>query len=186
VEFGRPLSALLDQDYPLAEAKSDADPTGWGASCAAQQQPADVEHCYAVYGKNPSSKQKTAREGHLKSGKTMPMANRRMAGLFETIRNIAFAHRWQHVQAGRFDSEEDVLCHIHARSVPVAADGGLRARPGAQDRGQRGWASVGQDVRLRGHDGRREHVPRRRRQAVWQGRDHERRRGGGAEEGKSG
>ena len=57
----------------------------------------EVEHCYAIYGKNPSAKQKTAREGHLKSGKNMPMANRRMVGLLKTIRNIAFAHRSQHV-----------------------------------------------------------------------------------------
>jgi hypothetical protein len=109
---GPSWAALLDPDYPLAEAKSESDTTGWGASRAAQQAPADVEHCYAVYGKNPSAKQKTAREGHLKSGKNIPMANRRMVGLLKTIRNIAFAHRSQHVQAGRFDSEEDVLRYM--------------------------------------------------------------------------
>jgi hypothetical protein len=109
---GPSWAALLDQDYPLAEAKSDADPTGWGASRAAQQPPADVEHCYAVYGKNPSAKQKVARVGHLKSGKKMSMANRRMVGLLKMIRNVAFAHRSQHVQAGRFDSEEDVLRYM--------------------------------------------------------------------------
>ena len=95
---GSSWAALLDQDYPLAEAKSEADPSSWGASRAAQQPPAEVEHCYAIYGKSPSAKQKTAREGHLKSGKNMPMANRRMVGLLKTIRNIAFAHRSQHVQ----------------------------------------------------------------------------------------
>ena len=96
---GSSWAALLDQDYPLAEARSEADPSGWGASRAAQQAPADVEHCYGVYGKNPSAKQKTAREGHLKSGKkNMPMANRRIVGLLKMIRNVAFAHRSQHVQ----------------------------------------------------------------------------------------
>ena len=95
---GPSWAALLDQDYPLDEAKSDAHPTGWGASRTAQQPPAEVEHCYAIYGKNPSAKQKTAREGHLKSGKQMPMANRRMVGLLKMIRNVAFAHRSQNVQ----------------------------------------------------------------------------------------
>jgi hypothetical protein len=109
---GPSWAALLDPDYPLVEAKSEADPTGWGTSRSAQQPPTDVEHCYAVYGKNPSAKQKTAREGHLKSGKKMPMANRRMVGLLKTIRNVAFAHRSQHVQAGRFDTEEDVLRYM--------------------------------------------------------------------------
>ena len=71
-----------------------------------------VMHTYAVYGKNPSANQKKAREGHLKSGKKMPMANRRMVGLLKMIRNVAFAHRSQHVQAGRFDSEEDVLRYM--------------------------------------------------------------------------
>ena len=110
---GPSWAALLDQDYPLAEARSEADPSGWGASRAAQQAPADVEHCYGVYGKNPSAKQKTAREGHLKSGKkNMPMANRRIVGLLKMIRNVAFAHRSQHVQAGRFETEEDVLSYM--------------------------------------------------------------------------
>ena len=110
---GSSWAALMDQDYPLAEARSEADPGGWGASRAAQQAPADVEHCYGVYGKNPSAKQKTAREGHLKSGKkNMPMANRRIVGLLKMIRNVAFAHRSQHVQAGRFETEEDVLSYM--------------------------------------------------------------------------
>jgi hypothetical protein len=66
-----------------------------------------------VYGKNPSAKQKTAREGHLKSGnKNMEMKNRRMVGLLKMIRNVAFAHRSQHVQAGRFETEEDVLSYM--------------------------------------------------------------------------
>jgi hypothetical protein len=37
------------------------------------------------------------------------MANRRMVGLLKMIRNVAFAHRSQHVQFGRFDTEEDVM-----------------------------------------------------------------------------
>jgi hypothetical protein len=40
------------------------------------------------------------------------MAGRRMVGLLKTIRNIAFAHRSQHVQVGRFDTEEDVLRYM--------------------------------------------------------------------------
>jgi hypothetical protein len=40
------------------------------------------------------------------------MANRRMVGLLKTTCNVAFAHRLQHVQAGRFDSEEDVLRYM--------------------------------------------------------------------------
>ena len=95
---GPSWAALLDPDYPLAEAKSDADPTGWGASRSAQQPPAEVEHCLAVYGKNPSAKQKVARVAMLKSGKRAPMANRRMVGLLKMIRNVAFAHRSQNVQ----------------------------------------------------------------------------------------
>jgi tRNA A-37 threonylcarbamoyl transferase component Bud32 len=95
---GPSWAALLDPDYPLAEAKSASDPTGWGASRSAQQPPADAEHCYAVYGKNPSAKQKAAREDKLKSGKKAPMVNRRMVGLLKMIRNVAFAHRSQNVQ----------------------------------------------------------------------------------------
>jgi hypothetical protein len=109
---GPSWAAQLDTDYPLTQGSPD-DPTGWGKSRSAQQAPADVEHTYAVYGKNPSAKQKTAREGHLKSGKkNMEMANRRMVGLLKTIRNVAFAHRSQHVQFGRFDTEEDVMRYM--------------------------------------------------------------------------
>ena len=112
-QHGPSWAALLDPDYPLTQGTADDDPTGWGKSRSAQQAPADVEHTYAVYGKNPSAKQKTAREGHLKSGKkNMPMANRRMVGLLKTIRNIAFAHRSQHVQFGRFDTEEEVMRYM--------------------------------------------------------------------------
>jgi hypothetical protein len=46
-----------------------------------------------VYGKNPSAKQKMAREGHIKSGKKMPMANRHMVGLLKMVRDVTFAHR---------------------------------------------------------------------------------------------
>ena len=95
---GPSWAALMDQDYPLDEAKSDANPSGWGASRTAQQAPADAEHCYAVYGKNPSAKQKIARVVLLKAGKKAPMANRRMVGLLKMIRNVAFAHRSQNVQ----------------------------------------------------------------------------------------
>jgi hypothetical protein len=42
----------------------------------------------------------------------MPMANRRTVGLLKTIRNVAFAHRSQHVQFGRFDTEEDVMRYM--------------------------------------------------------------------------
>jgi hypothetical protein len=69
-----------------------------GSSRAAQQPPAEAEHCYAVYGKNPSAKQKAAREDKLKSGKKAPMANRRMVGLLKMMRNVYFAHRSQNVQ----------------------------------------------------------------------------------------
>jgi hypothetical protein len=109
---GPSWAALMDSDYPLTQGQSPEDPTGWGKSRSAQQAPAEVEHTYAVYGKNPSANQKKAREGHLKSGKKMPMANRRMVGLLKTIRNVAFAHRSQHVQFGRFDSEEDVMRYM--------------------------------------------------------------------------
>jgi serine/threonine protein kinase len=110
---GPSWAVLLDGDYPLTQGTAKEDPTGWGASRSAQHAPSEVEHTYAVYGKNPSAKQKTAREGHLKSGKkNMPMANRRMVGLLKTIRNVAFAHRSQHVQFGRFDTEEDVMAYI--------------------------------------------------------------------------
>jgi hypothetical protein len=95
---GPSWAALLDPDYPLATAKSEADPTGWGASRTAQQPPADAEHCYAVYGKNPSAKQMAARAAKLKAGKKVQMANRRMVGLLKMIRNVAFAHRSQNVQ----------------------------------------------------------------------------------------
>jgi hypothetical protein len=110
---GPSWAALLDADFPLTQGQSPDDPTGWGKSRSAQQAPTEVEHTYSVYGKNPSAKQKTAREGHIKSGKkNMPMANRRMVGLLKTIRNVAFAHRSQHVQFGRFDSEEDVMRYM--------------------------------------------------------------------------
>jgi hypothetical protein len=112
-QAGPSWAALLDPDYPLTQGAAEEDPTGWGKSRSAQQAPADVEHTYAVYGKNPSAKQKTAREGHLKSGKkNMPMMNRRMVGLLKMIRNVAFAHRSQHVQFGRFDTEEDVMRYM--------------------------------------------------------------------------
>jgi hypothetical protein len=109
---GPSWAGLMDEDFPLTKGASTDDPTGWGKSRSAQQAPVDVEHTYAVYGKNPTAKQKTAREGHLKSGKTMPMANRRMVGLLKTIRNVGFAHRSQHVQFGRFDTEEDVMRYM--------------------------------------------------------------------------
>jgi hypothetical protein len=35
-----------------------------------------------------------------------------MVGLLKTIRNVAFAHRSQHVQFGRFDSEKDVMRYM--------------------------------------------------------------------------
>jgi hypothetical protein len=40
------------------------------------------------------------------------MASRRMVGLLKTIRNVAFAHRSQHVLLGRFDTEEDVMRYM--------------------------------------------------------------------------
>ena len=109
---GPSWAALMDSEYPLTQGQSPDDPTGWGKSRSAQQAPAEVEHTYAVYGKNPSANQKKAREGHLKSGKKMPMANRRVVGLLKTIRNVGFAHRSQHVQFGRFDTEEDVMRYM--------------------------------------------------------------------------
>ena len=45
---GPSWAALLDPDFPLAESKSEGDPTGWGSSRSAQQPPSDAEHCYAV------------------------------------------------------------------------------------------------------------------------------------------
>ena len=74
----------------------------------------EVEHVYAVYGKNPSVGQKKAREGHLKSGKkNLAMANRRMVGLLKMIRNVAFAHRSQHVQFGRLRRGHFVIMPPH-------------------------------------------------------------------------
>jgi hypothetical protein len=112
---GPSWAALLDSDYPLEEARSvaDGDPTGWGGARNAQQPPHVIEHDFAVYGKKPGAKQKAARESQLDAGKTVqPMASRRMVGLLKTIRNVAFAHRSQHVLVGRFHSEEDVLRYM--------------------------------------------------------------------------
>jgi hypothetical protein len=112
---GPSWAALLDPDYPLEGARSaaDGDPTGWGSARNAQQPPHVIEHDFAVYGKKPGAKQKATRESQLESGKTVqPMANRRTVGLLKTIRNIAFAHRSQHVQVGRFHTEEDVMRYM--------------------------------------------------------------------------
>ena len=69
---------------------------------------------FAVYGKKPGVKQKAARNSQLESHKTVqPMADRHTVGLLKTIRNVAFAHRSQHVRVGRFHTEEDVLCYMY-------------------------------------------------------------------------
>jgi hypothetical protein len=81
----------------------------WGSGRMAQQAPAGVEHDFAVYGRNPSAKQAETRLKSLANGKPVEkLANRRMVGLLKMIRNMAFAHRSQHVQQGRFNSEDEV------------------------------------------------------------------------------
>jgi hypothetical protein len=75
----------------------------------AQQAPADIEHDFAVYGRIPSAKQLETRRKNLANGKPVErLANRRMVGLLKMIRNMAFAHRSQHVQHGRFNTEDEV------------------------------------------------------------------------------
>jgi hypothetical protein len=89
-----------------------------------------------VYGKKPTQKQKDNREQLLATGNPVEkMAERRMvrhcpspkpmthepcravhdnhwwvheAGMLKMIPNIAFAHRSQHVQFGRFNTEDEV------------------------------------------------------------------------------
>jgi hypothetical protein len=107
-QAGPSWSALLDEDYPLTQ-NSPKDPTGWGKS---QAPPAEVEHDYAVYGQKSTKKQVSAREQLLSTGKKPKMGNRRMVGLLKMIRNVAFAHRSQNVQAGRFETEEDVMRYV--------------------------------------------------------------------------
>jgi hypothetical protein len=110
-QTGPSWSALLDEDYPLTQ-NAPKDPTGWGSSESSQAPPAEVEHDYAVYGKKPSKKQVTARENQLIAGNKPKMGNRRMVGLLKMIRNVAFAHRSQHVQFSRFESEESVMRYM--------------------------------------------------------------------------
>jgi hypothetical protein len=75
----------------------------------AQQAPIGVEHDFAVYGRNPTTKQVETRRKNLADGKAVgKLANRRMIGLLKMIRNMAFAHRSQHVQHGRFTTEDEV------------------------------------------------------------------------------
>ena len=80
-------------------------------------------------------------------------------GMLKMIRNLAFAHRSQHVQQGRFNTEDEVrapeaapgtrvrtararhelwtrfLCagyRLRARTIPLAAHDGLRSRGSVQ------------------------------------------------------
>ena len=82
----------------------------------AQQAPEGVEHDFAVYSRNPSAKQVETRRKNLADGKPVgKLANRRMVGLLKMIRNMAFAHRSQHVQHDRFNTEDEVrhaLCCV--------------------------------------------------------------------------
>ena len=92
-----------------------------------------------VYGRKPSKNQKDHREQLLANHKPVEtMAGRRMVrhlpapntmgigcvtrraqvGMLKMIRNLAFAHRSQHVQQGRFNTEDEVPGAIGiARSV---------------------------------------------------------------------
>jgi hypothetical protein len=92
-----------------------------------------------VYGKKPAQKQKDHREQLLANHKPVEnMAARRMVcrcslttrrgivgcatahraelwsqvGMLKMIRNLGFAHRSQHVQQGRFHTEEEVLVYV--------------------------------------------------------------------------
>ena len=87
----------------------------------AQQAPDGVEHDFAVYGRNPSAKQLETRRKNLADGKPVgKLANRRMVGLLKMIRNMAFAHRSQHVQHGRFNTEDEVRLPYSPRCAYTA------------------------------------------------------------------
>jgi hypothetical protein len=86
----------------------------------AQQAPIGVEHDFSVYGRNPSAKQLETRRKNLADGKSVgKLANRRMVGLLKMIRNMAFAHRSQHVQQGRFNTEDEVRRTVRQSAAPL-------------------------------------------------------------------
>ena len=92
----------------------------WGTGRMAQQAPIGVEHDFSVYGRNPSAKQLETRRKNLADGKPVgKLANRRMVGLLKMIRNMAFAHRSQHVQHGRFNTEDEVRLQPYYSALRV-------------------------------------------------------------------
>jgi hypothetical protein len=92
----------------------------------AQQAPYGVEHDFAVYGRNPSAKQLETRRKNLADGKPVEkLANRRMVGLLKMIRNMAFAHRSQHVQQGRFNTEDEVHLRMHRVAHTSSMEAGV-------------------------------------------------------------
>jgi hypothetical protein len=110
-EEGPSWSALMDKSYPLNPAGDG--PGSWGEGRMAQQAPTDIEYDFAVYGKKPSKNQKDHRDQLLASNKPVEkMAGRRMVGMLKMIRNLAFAHRSQHVQHGRFNAEDEVIDYV--------------------------------------------------------------------------
>jgi serine/threonine protein kinase len=83
----------------------------WGQ---AQRKPADEERNYFIFGAPPKKKQVQARERLVVEGKplgTHEAKQIRSVGLMKFIRNV-YAHRFEAVEVGRFESEGEILGYL--------------------------------------------------------------------------
>eukprot|EP01043_Picozoa_sp_COSAG02_P012965 COSAG02_NODE_511_length_20858_cov_21.570837_7_plen_641_part_00 len=94
----------LNPRYPLGS-------DGWGKQ---QREPAEDERMYHIFGAPPSKKQQQQRDKLVAAGKPLgphEAKHARMVGLLKLIRNFD-AHGAQHVQHGRFESEEAMYQYL--------------------------------------------------------------------------
>jgi hypothetical protein len=93
----------LDSRYPIG---------GWGTERNAQQSADRIEYLYHAFGGNASTKGERDRKERLAKGTAPSPLAIRTVGLLKFIRNVAYAHRNQHVALGRFASEEQLICWL--------------------------------------------------------------------------
>jgi serine/threonine protein kinase len=97
---GGSWARMFDATYPIG---------GWGSERNAQQSTERVEYLFHAYGGNARKKEEEARWKRVTAGNAQQAKSIRTVGLLKLIRNVGFAHRNQHVERGRFLSEEHVI-----------------------------------------------------------------------------
>ena len=130
-EKGGSWARELGSKYPIGG--------DWGK---VQRPPEEDERNYFIYGGPPKKKQREARESLVAEGKplgTHAAKEIRCVGLLKLVRNL-LAHKTEHVESGRFESEAAIADY---RLLPVVASVAADDRAHAGRQAQRwdgGWA----------------------------------------------